>query len=125
MILSYLSLKYKGIYRNFLRTANILNILCMIASIGTITVILFTNEYLEHFIPFSYIEKTNNSKIIQVIVAYHNDKPIIKKYDTTKTAKNYIDNFLPGYEYDNVKYSDVICCKNLIYFKNKKYQQRH
>lgn len=120
IITSLFSLKYKRTYRDFLKITNIINILPMIASIGLVTVILFTNEYLERFIPFNVVENAyKDSKIIDVVITYHNDKPIIKKYDTTKRAKNYIDNFLPGYEYDGVKYYDVIYGKSLICFKDK------
>ena len=86
--------------------------------LGLFLLTLFIDNYFERFIRFNIIEANSDSKIINVVVAYYNDKPIIKQYDTTGDQKNYLNNFLPGYEYDGAKYSDVVSAGNL-YFANK------
>ena len=111
--------KHKLNYKNIF-----IQILFTIILFGLITCNIFIDNYFERFIRFNIIEANSDSKIINVVVAYYNDKPIIKQYDTTGDQKNYLNNFLPGYEYDGVKYSDVVSAGNLSrYFTNKTKRQ--
>ena len=118
-IILFILPKHKLNYKNIF-----IQISFTIILFGLITCNIFIDNYFERFIRFNIIEANSDSKIINVVVAYYNDKPIIKQYDTTGDQKNYLNNFLPGYEYDGEKYSDVVFAGNLSrYFTNKTKRQ--